>query len=270
MRKPWLAILLFALCFGAPAMAQERVALNVIISDQRRDKSRQAPVVLVLHARFSSAKAFRARSGLDRVAREMGIIVAYPQAGPNGWAATGAANVVPLIAALRKDPRTKDQPVILIGHSDGGDLALRIACKAPQQLAGLGIVATKLTKATQCARAKPLPAIFIHGTADPIAPHGGNASQLSAGETIEAWIARNRCRDDVRVTRLDRTASDAFSAIVRSYRRCQAALEHIQLLGAGHGWPTGSKGGPRGLGPGTPDLRAGVTILNFFKAFLER
>lgn len=265
-----LAILLFASSYSVPVIAQERVALDVIISDQRHDTSQPAPVVLALHSRFSSAKAFRARAGLDRVARELGLIVAYPQAGSEGWGATGAMSVTPLIAALRKDPRTIDQPVVVVGHSDGGDIALQIACESPQQLAGLGIVSTKLTKSTECPRAKPLPAIFIHGTADPIAPHGGNSSQLSAGETIEAWVSRNRCRDDVRVTRLDRNASDAFSAVVRSYRRCQAALEHIQLLGAGHGWPTGSKGGSRGLGPGTPDLRAGVTILGFFKAFLAR
>ena len=273
MRKPWLAKLGFAVLLaglGGHSDAQERVALNVIISDQRTDTSRPAPVVLALHSQFVTAQDFRAQVGLDRAAREMGVIVAYPQAAVGGWRAADAENLVALIRALRKDPRTLDQPPVVVGHSDGGVAAMAIACTEPRQSAGIGVVGAKTTPATNCADPVPLPAIFLHGTADPIAPHGGSAEQLSAGETLDLWAKRNRCPDDIRVSRVDRNAADRFSAVIRSYRRCQAALEHVQILGAGHGWPTGTGSGRRNLGPNSPDIRAGTQVLAFFRAYLSR
>lgn len=262
----WLAIM-----WAGAGFAQER---DFVVSDLRGDTSRPAPLLVALHPAGSNPRAFRNQIGLDAAARKAGLIVVYPTAaGPEWNAARGSADsdyLTRLIRSFRADPRVTDQPVIVVGHASGGAMALGLACDRPDLIAGLGMVATKVPRNATCPRGKPKPAVFVHGTGDPISPHDGSDASLSAADSLAIWAKRNRCRATLKVTRSDRNARDGTSVVNRVYTTCQAALTHVVVLGAGHGWPTGRAGKGGQLGPQSGEINASETLVTFLKPLVGR
>jgi polyhydroxybutyrate depolymerase len=149
-------------------------------------------------------------------------------------------------------------------------MALRLACARPDLVAGIGVVATKLTRGFSCPRGRPRPAIFLHGTADPITPHDGSEATLSAAETIAFWGARNRCSGNLKISRIDRNRSDTTSVVQRLYTSCQATLAHYIVLGGGHGWHAGRAGRGGRLGPMSGEINAGDALVTFLRPLVGR
>lgn len=261
MRK--LCLLIGMLVMASAVIAQDR---NVVISDLRGNKSRPAPAMVVLHGADSNPQAFRNQSRLDGAARAKGLVVVYVRL-------TGQGDVpymVGLIRSMRADPRISDQPVAIVGHGRGGEVAMRLACEAPNLVAGIGISASKPVQGQACLRGKAKPAIFVHGTADPIAPHDGADGQMSAAQTLAVWAQRNRCSATQRVSRTDNNGRDGTSVVRRRYTGCQAALTHVIVLGGGHHWYTGRGGRDSRLGPKSGEINTGEALVEFLAPLVGR
>lgn len=261
MRK--LCVLIWALLMATGAAAQERA---VVISDLRADKSQPAPAMIVLHGDGSNPQAFRTQSRLDAAVRRAGLVVAYAAHTGQGDLAYLSA----LIRSLRADPRVTDQPVVLVGHGSGGNVVLRAACELPDEIAGIGISATKAAQGQACGGGQAKPAIFVHGTADPIAPHDGADGRMSAAETLRVWAQRNRCSATQRVSRTDANGRDGTSVVIRRYTDCQAALTHVIVLGGGHGWHTGRASADNRLGPMSGEINTGDVLVQFLAPLVGR
>ncbi len=274
MKRFALAVFGVILAMTAQTLRAEEIAgRDVLISDQRTTRSQPAPLVLALHGAGGSPKSFRARSRFDRAARSAGVIVAYPSADGGVWR-DGRQGRDPgdvdyleaLIAALQSDPRIAQGPVFVVGHSNGGGMALRLACDRPDLVAAIGIVATKVPAAYACGRGRPVPAVFVHGTADPVSAHDGDAraGTLSAAESLSLWQRRNGCSANVRIKRIDQNRRDKTSVVSRRYTGCRADLQHFLVLGGGHGWPTATARSSGRLGPQSGEINAGTEIIRFF------
>jgi polyhydroxybutyrate depolymerase len=117
------------------------------------------------------------------------------------------------------------------GISNGGFMSSRLGCELSNKIAAIAVVAATMeatTIAPNCNPAKAVPAIYMHGTADPLVPFTGGAMTaggtaggtiLSHFQTIEKWIAINRCTTTPVITDLPDIANDGTSTKQRGTTR---------------------------------------------------
>lgn len=96
---------------------------------------------------------------------------------------------------LSIDPRR----VYLIGHSNGGFMAHRMACDASDVVTGLASIAGSMTVDATCTPAHPVSVLLLHGTADAdIGFEGGSImgfDYLSAEDLLDRWVANDGCAE---------------------------------------------------------------------------
>ena len=227
------------------------------------DPARPPPVVVSFHG-FSSNPASQALiSGWHRLAEQEGFLVVYPQGTdfPQRWNAGAAwgeldVNDVQFFRDILDDLASVEpvdlSRVYISGFSNGGGMAVRIACEASGEVAAIGSVAGAVVDLRDCNPLRPVPIIAFHGTADPIVPYEGGMLRGSflhdaAGATrapnffvgAEDWVATwaewNGCdsqqavispQGDVRVTRY--TGCDQNATVIL-----------YTIEGGGHTWPGG-------------------------------
>jgi polyhydroxybutyrate depolymerase len=87
------------------------------------------------------------------------------------------------------------------GLSDGGFMALRVGCSMADRVAAIAPVAADLPKTMICLPSRPVPALFIDGTEDPIISYNGGSYKpgqfhmLSAEDSVKAWAKFDRCAE---------------------------------------------------------------------------
>jgi polyhydroxybutyrate depolymerase len=87
------------------------------------------------------------------------------------------------------------------GLGDGGFMAERVGCSMADRVAAIAVVAAAFPKAMICLPLRPVPALFIQGTDDPIVSYsGGNYKPgrfhvLSAEESAKTWAKFDRCEE---------------------------------------------------------------------------
>lgn len=232
-RASALLTLLLTLVTAAPVTAQVPVGVapaitmrSVFHDGERRAyglfvpstyvAGRPAPVIVVLHGRFSSAKAIHAFSGLVSVAEARGAILIYPETlgafwGDGGHAALqrkdleadDAGFIAAAVAAVGTDYTVDPARVFLVGHDTGGVMGWRAACRGPQRFAGLAVVSALMWNfsAEACgAGANPTPTLLFHGGRDESYPTAGALPQsgrtgrrLSLAGTLDTLRALNGC-----------------------------------------------------------------------------
>jgi polyhydroxybutyrate depolymerase len=257
---------------------------------------RPLPVVLILHGGKGTATQMRRYTDFDALAAKEGIIAVYPQ-GVNGQWNDGRpeiSNMSPqtvetddvefllavvdnLVSHGLADPKR----VYATGISNGGMMAMRLACEHPGRIAGIAVVATNMPVNSDCEPQTPVPALFFHGTSDRFIPYaGGDILQwanidrgkvLSASETVGLWRKIDGCTGEPRKLRLTDGGSGKGSMAIDkvTFEPCSgASVQRFITRGGGHAWP-GAKQGPAGdaiLGPAGSDLDANAEIWEFFKA----
>ncbi|KIN72204.1 CE1 family esterase [Sulfitobacter guttiformis] len=261
--------LLLTLC---PAVSGAAPATRVT---DGRITSLPAPLVVVLHGFTASGPAIQRKTNFDALARANGFIVAYPSGPRRRWDDRSAASadvktLSALIASLIAEGRADPGRIYLAGHSNGGGMAMRMACARPDLIRAIAVVAMNAPTSPHCAGPPPImAALFIHGTEDPIVPAQGlsgtrrHAGVLTVEQTLSDWAERNRCAGPVTSQTFNQTGG-ATKAILQSYQRCAEPLLHIILTGHGHEWPGA---GPRATwiqGPASRELDAAAAIWGFF------
>jgi polyhydroxybutyrate depolymerase len=92
--------------------------------------------------------------------------------------------------------------VFVVGHSNGGFMALRLACDLSNRVAGVVSIAGAGSDAPQkCRPSAPVAVLQIHGDQDWRVPYGGGrvlrrksgGTHPSAPETVARWARRNGC-----------------------------------------------------------------------------
>lgn len=254
----------------------------------------RTPVVIVLHGGGGSGPQVRRSSGFDSLAAEAGVIALYPSGPRRSWndgrfphqTRDDVAGILAALDAVLAQGLGDPAQVYVIGHSNGGGMAMRLACEVPERFAAIAVIATKTLLAAPCAHGegRPIPALFIHATADPLAPNDGRllndpdpaiaelARRLgearSAAQTLHFWSVRNGCAPEPQVWMMDPDPTDDVSVQVFDFVACQRQLRWILIDGGGHAWP----GRPparllrRLLGdePAVRDIEAGAAALTFW------
>jgi polyhydroxybutyrate depolymerase len=183
------------------------------------DRARPAPLVVSLHGYGAPSGAANAHMlGLEPFADEQGFVVAYPDGrrdsrGMRFWSATDACcdfdhagdDDVAYVSWLVDDVASKipvDRArVYVVGYSNGGFLAHRLACDlAPRIAAVVSIGGAAWKDPSRCAPSEPVSVLEIHGEADDIVHFGGGtvfdlpgASYPGARDTVAMWAAKDGC-----------------------------------------------------------------------------
>src|SRR6478735_3221891 len=151
------------------------------------DKGKPAPLLLVLHGYGLTAKLETSYLGIDAVADAHGMLVVAPEGTKNDegkqyWNATEAccapdgANDVDdstYLAAVIDDVTSRydvdDHQVFVLGHSNGGFMAYRMACDHADVIAAVASLEGAMTsERSGCDPSEPVSVLEIHGTADKV------------------------------------------------------------------------------------------------------
>ncbi len=218
------------------------------------------PLILVLHGYGASGAIQTAYLGVQSRADSMGFVTLAPDGtvdanGSRFWNATAACcdfahvgvdDVAYLsglidqaIAELAVDPAR----VYIVGHSNGGFMAYRLACEQSDKVNAIAVIAgaTDLDKAA-CPAPKPVNVLHIHGTKDATIAYDGGANAgvkfPSAQASLAQWLARDGCGvDPTTLATVDfdkAVAGDETEQL--QYPGCPSnlAVEHWRMVGSGH------------------------------------
>lgn len=298
MRTLLAALLLLA---AATASAQDTRRLTLVHDGAERtailDLPRAAgpaPLLIALHGGIGGAEMIRRRAAVTLPAQ--GWVVAWPSA-LGDWAdgrrdrrgrpyddADDLGFLRALVDRLAAEGRVDPARVFIAGPSIGGMMALRVACEAPDLIAGAAVAIASLPEGLDCPEdGPPLPMLFLHGDADGIVPpDGGRIGGDSIlvrdrgrvrpmDETIGRFAARNGCGAAVETALPDRDPTDASTALQRVYQDCAAPLIHYVVQGGGHTWP-GSRPFRMGgalVGATNQDFSATRALERFFLSLID-
>jgi polyhydroxybutyrate depolymerase len=275
---------------------QFKISVNGVVRDYRMFRpaaDKPLPLVLMLHGGRGTSANIEEYLNLTAVAARENFVAAYPQGISRAWndARTNKALMSPnastaddvaflnalvddLIAKGVADPKR----VYISGLSNGGFMAMRMACEAPERFAAFAqvIASAPLSARDTCRPSRPLPVLMINGTNDSLvkfsAQDAATQGNFGAVELAAFWGERNGCKAFSDEALPDLDPNDNSKITARRYTGCPAKGE-VQLLtvnGGGHQPP--SRGAVRDypmlsrlLGQRNHDIDTAETIWAFFK-----
>jgi polyhydroxybutyrate depolymerase len=212
-------------------------------------KGTSLPLVVLLHGYGATGAMQESYMKFESVAETNKFILVYPDgtvdsSGKQFWNATDAccdffsavADDVYLLSILKEmesnysvDPKR----IYFVGHSNGGFMSYRMACKYPDRIAAIASLAgASFFKAADCGAKSSVSVLQVHGTKDGTILYDGGQilgnSYPGAVASATQWATFNQCAQNAvtRSTKLDlepNIAGDETS--VMAWTNCQNSSE---------------------------------------------
>jgi polyhydroxybutyrate depolymerase len=164
------------------------------------------------------------------------------------------------------------------GISNGGFMSSRLGCELSNKIAAIAVDAATMEQTTvfsACNPGRPVPAMYIHGTLDPLVPILGGVMTAGAGGTITShvqsiakWVSINNCNTIPTITNLPDLVNDGTTIRETKYVGGTNGAEVVSyvVVGGGHTWPQGSQYLSEAIiGKTSLDMNACEVIWEFFK-----
>ncbi len=150
--------------------------------------------------------------------------------------------------------------ISIVGVSNGGGFAVRMACKLPGRFAAVVAVSAGYRALDPCSRDTRASFLAIHGTADTIVPFNGKLPDRKGNVPNYAarWAHRDGCPGPPATTY-------PHALVTRLvYRGCPDGLrvEVLRLSGTDHGWPGAAPPWPKHNPSG---VNASLEVLRFIR-----
>ena len=204
------------------------------------------PVLVELHGCCTTPAFELERSGFLDVTGP--AILVYPTGYRQRWnagACCGSTGVddVKFVTdvveqVLARQPAADRHRVYLVGYSNGGRMAYRMACAKPQLFAAVATFAA--VNAQACPGPAPVSLLLAAGTADPELATSGSATRHSAGgylePTVDEQVAQYRQADGCAA---DPSTTAAGNLISLRWTGCAsgAVVQLSWYVGGKHAWP---------------------------------
>ena len=211
------------------------------------------PLLVVLHGRGQSVRSVIDQGDFVNLVHQRRAVVAYPDGVGRSWNAGGgccgvaaargtpdAAFVEAVVADASRVLPVAPKRVYLVGYSNGGKLAYRLACARPTLFAAVATYGAAPLAACPAGR-PPVPMLLAVGARDGVLPFAGAPRAhppLPSNRVSLGWLrAEDGCADTPKV-------GSAGRATVRRWTDCApgGAVESVVYPGAAHGWPGGTTG----------------------------
>jgi len=195
------------------------------------DGQSPVPLVILLHGGGGTGEKVEGYLRFLPLAEARGFLYCYPEGTPlfalpgSGWNATDALSdpatdwggsivddagyLRDLIVEIGQRFAVDRKRVYLVGHSNGGMMAYRMACHSADLIAGIASLAGPMFfDPNRCAPSEPVSILHINGTADEAAQYWGFASPIVEGgpnstrvagavQAIQTWAGYNGAVDPV-------------------------------------------------------------------------
>lgn len=253
-----------------------------------------APVVIALHGAMQTPQSFRAYFGLDAAAAANGFVVVYPEGEGRVWNDSRPAAMrlkvvlrpgddvtflVALVNRLVAEGVADPARIYLTGISNGGFMVERMACEVPQLFAAFSVImaTTPANAREECHPARPVPILFIHGTADTVVTYAGfwtpMGATLSAPDSAAFFAGLNGCGGPAKRKLPDIDPADGTTVTERTWQGCRegATVTLLSVENGGHQSPARVETKPDlatpFLGLRNHDIDAGEEVWRFMSAF---
>ncbi len=210
------------------------------------DPSRSWPLVVVLHGFRASGTLIDRQLGLSRRVDDDGFLLVVPEGEKNAdgfqrWNAHGdGPDDVAYLTALVDEAVARygaDRGrVYVVGHSNGGHMAYKLACLVPGLVTAIAPVAGALYEDGPCDDGPPVAVLHIHGDADTQVIYAGTDRYPPAEEVTADWAARNACGEPVESGPFDLDVGrPGAETRVRTWSGCAAGADVELWRGQGVG-----------------------------------
>jgi polyhydroxybutyrate depolymerase len=279
-----------------PPSPQFKLPVNGVVRDYRLftpAKGRPLPLVVMLHGGMGTSANIEEYLNLTAVAARENFAVVYPQGigrawndartnknlmSPNASTADDVAFLNDLVDHLVRQGVADPKRVFISGLSNGGFMAMRMACEAPEKFVAFApiIASAPLTAAKGCRPKRPLPVLLINGTDDGLVKYAAQAAaaqgNFGAAELAAFWGERNGCKSFTDRTLPDVDQSDRSTITERRYQSCLEKGEVRLLIVRGGGHHSPSQGAVRDypllarvLGVRNHDINTADALWDFFR-----
>ncbi len=249
------------------------------------------PLIFVLHGGSGAPTSMIQLADFRTIANRDKVVLVYPAGVQNSWndGRPTDANLLgvndvsffsQLCTYLTSNYPVDATRIYATGISNGGFMSARLGCELSGKIAAFASVAATMEQNTVFANCNPtnaVPAIFIHGTLDGLAPFLGGTVTGSAGgsvvshaQAVAKWITVNNCSTTAVVTNLPDIANDGTTITERKYTNATTGVEVISYIvnSGGHTWPQGFQYLSEAIiGKTSQDMNACETIWQFFKKY---
>jgi polyhydroxybutyrate depolymerase len=210
------ALVLAACGTSSPSTTDPAVPPVEVFVPSSYDGSVAIPLVVLLHGYTTSGDMAESYLELQPLAEERGFLYAHPDGskdrmGQRFWNATDAccdvfsakvddsAHLMALIDNAQKTYNVDAKRIYVVGHSNGGFMAYRMACDHADRIAAVVSVAgATFADTKQCTPSGPVNVLQIHGTADEVIDYQGGQidghAYPGATATAATWASYNGCR----------------------------------------------------------------------------
>jgi poly(3-hydroxybutyrate) depolymerase len=135
------------------------------------------------------------------------------------------------------------------GLADGGFMAMRVGCSMADRVAAIAPVAADLPKTMICLPSRPVPALFIDGTEDPIISYNGGSYKpgqfhmLSAEDSVKAWGRFDHCAEKAAQGKLASSDPKWKETKTFTFNGCHDDAQVIlyAIKDGGNTWPGGEQ-----------------------------
>ncbi|MFN3577981.1 MAG: alpha/beta hydrolase family esterase [Tabrizicola sp.] len=245
-----------------------------------------APLILALHGGGGDPDQFANASGLARAAMRQGFAVAFPAGSGRrgerlltwnggyccGYAARQGIDDIGFLEQVIDDAARRfgvdGSRVYLTGMSNGSIMAETFAARNPSRVLAVAGVAGTMDTSRNRVQGR-VPALVIHGTADPMVPYAGGQGDTSLTRTDFSSVASvvrafkapwGALSESSR--RIDRR-DDGTAVVVTDYSKAGRVVVRLMTVeGGAHHWPGGRKA--RLTEGKTQEIDANTEILRFF------
>jgi polyhydroxybutyrate depolymerase len=256
-------------------------------------------MVFVLHGVTGNGDRIRMFTGydFDRTADEEGFVVVYPDGVSGRWNdcrvstkraeeerdVDDAAFLRLLAQQVERELQMARAPHFVVGYSNGGHMALRLAVEHPGDVNGVAVFGTNLpaTDNWDCKEAKrPLPVLMISGTKDPVNPFEGGLVRPPVGPPLGTvrsarasaeYFAALTGASGIKTERLpDRADDGTWLEQLTWARPGEPEVSLLIVHGGGHSLPNRSASFPPIVGPTSKDASGAGLIWAFFERQISR
>lgn len=259
------------------------------------------PLVIVLHGGSRGGDALRVRRAarMEPLARELGFVIAYPNGVANAWndgrdtdyirsrgslVVDDIGFIDALISRLGHAGVIDRQRVLVLGISNGGFMAFRLACELSEKITAVAAIAAAMPVGLPelCRPNRPIPVLMMNGTEDRLVEWNGGAiaggyvdrgRTISVPETAAFWARGNGCGQRPAINELaDRDPADGTRVRQHVWSGCtrKAQVALYEIRGGGHVWSNLDISGQppavqRLLGRSTRDIDGARVVWKFFE-----
>lgn len=231
------------------------ITRQVVFIHPSTTSSTKAPAIVMLNGNGGSPIDLANNTRAGTLAANMGywVILAPMANGQWNMNAYNTTDTVDDVGFLKTLISTAVQQypidstrVSMAGMSEGGFMTMRMACEAPQLLASVSAVAAEMIngETRKCTPTRPLPTLYVMGTADPVVPYPGNSTLSGAANAFGIWAGFNACNTSQNsLQALPTTVNDGTSVTLQHNAACTShgEVDLYIVANGGHAWPGGTQ-----------------------------